>query len=140
MCIKNSDISVKHRSNAIDKLVGERLRMRRLLLRMSQRQLAKILGLTFQQVQKYEKGSSCISAGRLWNLSEILNVPIHYFFQGANENLAKAINTDASNGKNDPMVQTETIKLVYNYYKLQNRQLAGQIFDLLDRIANLQKK
>ena len=66
-----------------DKHVGSRLRMRRLMLDMSQTDVADALGLTFQQLQKYEKGSNGISASRLQHLSQILQVPVPFFFEGA---------------------------------------------------------
>jgi transcriptional regulator with XRE-family HTH domain len=69
--------------NPTDKHVGSRVRMRRLMLDMSQTDLADGLGLTFQQVQKYEKGSNRISASRLQQLCQILQVPVPFFFEGA---------------------------------------------------------
>jgi transcriptional regulator with XRE-family HTH domain len=69
--------------NPTDKHVGTRVRMRRLMLDMSQTQLGDALGLTFQQVQKYEKGSNRISASRLQHISQILQVPVPFFFEGA---------------------------------------------------------
>jgi transcriptional regulator with XRE-family HTH domain len=69
--------------NPTDKHVGSRLRMRRLMLGMSQTVIADALGLTFQQVQKYEKGANRISASRLQQLSQILQVPVPFFFEGA---------------------------------------------------------
>jgi transcriptional regulator with XRE-family HTH domain len=67
----------------VDRHVGIRVRMRRLMLEMSQEKLGDELGLTFQQVQKYEKGSNRIGAGRLHQLSHILDVPVSFFFEGA---------------------------------------------------------
>jgi transcriptional regulator with XRE-family HTH domain len=69
--------------NPIDKHVGSRVRMRRLTLDMSQSKLADALGLTFQQVQKYEKGANRIGASRLQHISQILDVPVPFFFEGA---------------------------------------------------------
>jgi transcriptional regulator with XRE-family HTH domain len=69
--------------NPTDKYVGSRVRMRRLMLHMSQERLADQLGLTFQQVQKYEKGTNRISASRLQEISHILEVPVPFFFEGA---------------------------------------------------------
>jgi transcriptional regulator with XRE-family HTH domain len=69
-------------NHPIDKHVGSRVRMRRLMLRMSQTALADQLGITFQQVQKYEKGTNRISASRLQGISQILQVPIPFFFEG----------------------------------------------------------
>jgi transcriptional regulator with XRE-family HTH domain len=69
--------------NPTDKYVGARVRMRRLMLDMSQTTLADALGLTFQQVQKYEKGTNRIGASRLQHISQFLQVPISFFFEGA---------------------------------------------------------
>ena len=69
--------------NPIDRHVGARVRMRRMLIGMSQEKLGEALGLTFQQVQKYEKGTNRISASRLQQISETLNIPLSYFFKGA---------------------------------------------------------
>jgi transcriptional regulator with XRE-family HTH domain len=69
--------------NPTDKHVGSRVRMRRLMLDMSQSYIADALGLTFQQVQKYEKGSNRISASRLQHIAQILQVPVAFFFEGA---------------------------------------------------------
>ncbi len=69
--------------NPTDKYVGSRVRMRRMMLGMSQEKLADALGLTFQQVQKYEKGTNRISASRLQAISQILDTPVHFFFDGA---------------------------------------------------------
>jgi transcriptional regulator with XRE-family HTH domain len=70
----------KRDPNFIDKHVGNRVRMRRLLIGMSQEKLGELLGITFQQVQKYEKGSNRISASRLYYLAQILGVPIQFFY------------------------------------------------------------
>src|SRR6266700_5426827 len=69
--------------NPIDKHVGRRVRMRRLMLDMSQTEVAGALGLTFQHVQKYEKGANRVSASRLQHISQILQVPVPFFFEGA---------------------------------------------------------
>jgi transcriptional regulator with XRE-family HTH domain len=75
--------TVKRATNPIDKHVGSRVRMRRMMLGMSQTTLANGLGLTFQQVQKYEKGTNRMGAGRLQHVSHILQVPVPFFFEGA---------------------------------------------------------
>jgi transcriptional regulator with XRE-family HTH domain len=71
------------RVNPVDKFVGSRMRMRRLLLNMSKTEIGDALGLTFQQVQKYESGANRIGAGRLQQLCQILRVPVAFFFEGA---------------------------------------------------------
>ena len=73
----------KKAPNPIDKHVGSRVRMRRMMLGMSQEKLGDALGLTFQQVQKYEKGTNRIGASRLQQISLILQVPVSFFFEGA---------------------------------------------------------
>ena len=74
---------VKKAPNPVDKHVGGRVRMRRMMLDMSREKLGDALGLTFQQVQKYEKGTNRISASRLQHISHILQVPVPFFFEGA---------------------------------------------------------
>src|SRR5258708_13960027 len=73
----------KKSPNSTDKHVGSRVRMRRMMLEMSQTELGNDIGLTFQQVQKYEKGTNRIGAGRLHEISRILQVPISFFFEGS---------------------------------------------------------
>jgi transcriptional regulator with XRE-family HTH domain len=80
-------------TNSIDKHVGARVRMRRMMLKMSQTSLGNALGVTFQQVQKYEKGTNRIGAGRLQQIAGLLQVPIEFFFEGAPA-------TAASSGRN----------------------------------------
>src|SRR5438105_3475779 len=76
-------LTVKKTPNPIDKHVGSRVRMRRMMLGMSQEKLGDALDLTFQQVQKYEKGTNRIGASRLQEISHILQVPVSFFFEGA---------------------------------------------------------
>ena len=75
----------KTKPNPTDRHVGARVRMRRLMLDMTQTELGDGLGLTFQQVQKYEKGSNRIGASRLQHIAEILQVPISFFFEGTGD-------------------------------------------------------
>src|ERR1700678_1752014 len=81
--IKENQVMAKKAPNPIDKHVGSRVRMRRMMLGMSQEKLGDALGLTFQQVQKYEKGTNRIGASRLQQISHILQVPVAFFFEGA---------------------------------------------------------
>ena len=78
---KSPDCLHKNNSNTLDILIGKRIRLRRQNLAYSQDKLGQMIGLTFQQIQKYESGKNRISASRLWELSQILNIPINYFFQ-----------------------------------------------------------
>ena len=79
------------RATLTDKNIGNRVRMRRLELRMSQQTLAKQLGITFQQVQKYENGTNRVAAARLERISEVLDVPIHFFFEMADKSRPPAL-------------------------------------------------
>jgi transcriptional regulator with XRE-family HTH domain len=81
--IDASNIMAKKSPDPTDRHVGSRLRMRRMMLRMSQTELGDVLGVTFQQVQKYENGTNRIGAGRLQRVAETLQVPITFFFEGA---------------------------------------------------------
>jgi len=76
--------------NPVDRYVGSRVRMRRIMLGMSQEKLGEALGLTFQQVQKYEKGTNRVGASRIQQISEILQVPVSFLFEGGPTGLAKA--------------------------------------------------
>lgn len=68
--------------NQVDQHIGARMRLRRLMMNVSQERLAELLGLTFQQVQKYEKGVNRVAASRLWDVAKALDVPVSYFFEG----------------------------------------------------------
>ncbi len=97
----------------VDVHVGGRVRLRRTLLGMSQTDLAGALGLTFQQVQKYERGFNRIAASRLYHLCHILDVPVGYFFEGLKEG-APTWSPD------DVMVKRETLELVRAYYRIRD--------------------
>ena len=75
----------KRDPNFVDRHVGNRVRMRRLLVGMSQEKLGELLGITFQQVQKYEKGSNRVSASRLFQISRVLGVPVQFFYDELKE-------------------------------------------------------
>jgi transcriptional regulator with XRE-family HTH domain len=108
-------------SNEIDLHLGKRLRRRRRLLGLTQQQLAGAVGVRFQQIQKYECGANRISAARLWQLSEALEVPIGYFYDGlSNAPMAEqpAERTDA-NG--EMLARKETLDLIRAYYQLGER-------------------
>jgi transcriptional regulator with XRE-family HTH domain len=111
------------RDTKINKLIGERIKLRRSILKMSQQQLAEKMGLTFQQIQKYEKGINGAGAVRLWQLSQILHVPVTFLFAD--------ITTDMP-ALDDPMNRIETLNLVSNYYNINNRELAHHLFCLLE--------
>jgi len=76
------DIVVKKSANQVDALVGKKIRARRTAVDMSQSELGKALGITFQQVQKYESGTNRVGAGRLYDIAKLLGVPVSYFYEG----------------------------------------------------------
>jgi transcriptional regulator with XRE-family HTH domain len=97
----------------IDLHLGKRLRARRRLLGLTQQQLAEVVGVRFQQIQKYECGANRISASRLWNMAEVLNVPVSYFYEGL-ESTPRAINVAPSEPAN-----AESEDLIRAYYRLE---------------------
>src|SRR5205085_691083 len=109
----------------IDVHVGSRIRTRRIYLDMRQEELARKVGLTFQQVQKYESGANRVSASRLWEIAAILNMPVAYFFPTKNGE------DQAGNYSQDP----ESIQLVRLYYEMADPGMRQQLFDTVKRQA-----
>ena len=132
-------------NNAIDMHVGKRVRLRRTLMGMSQEQLGANLDITFQQVQKYERGSNRISASRLWDISQILDVPISFFFDDMSESTMQNSPRRISRGcgaadvdfeiVTDPMVRRETLELVRTYYTIHNPAVRKRIAEMVKSIA-----
>ena len=131
--------------NPIDVHVGNRIRLRRTLLGLSQEKLASLLGLTFQQVQKYERGMNRVGASRLWDIGKVLEVPINFFYEDMDKSVASQsprmfslpdsqpafLAEEDEVYDSDPMQRQETIELVKAYYKIPNRKAAKQMFDLI---------
>ncbi|MEM7441955.1 MAG: helix-turn-helix domain-containing protein [Pseudomonadota bacterium] len=115
------------------------VRARRALLGYSQERLGDAIGLTFQQVQKYERGTNRVSASRLWDLSAALGVPISYFFDGLDaESQAEALATFDSSGSafdDDLMGRRETLELVRAYYTINDPAVRRRIYDLARTIS-----
>lgn len=105
--------------NDIDVYLGKRLRRRRRLLGLTQQQLAGTVGVRFQQIQKYECGANRISAARLWQLSEALEVPVGYFYDGLSDRALKETGAEAEGG--EMFARKETLDLVRAYYLLGER-------------------
>ena len=132
-------------NNAIDMHVGKRVRLRRTLLGMSQEQLGTELNITFQQVQKYERGANRISASRLWDISQILDVPISYFFDDMSQDTMKSSPCRVSRGVEtldghgdqlrDPMARRETLELVRTYYTIEKPIVRKRISEMVKSIA-----
>jgi transcriptional regulator with XRE-family HTH domain len=130
------------RPSPIDVHVGSRIRLRRTLLGMSQERLGEALGLTFQQVQKYERGVNRVGASRLFDLSRVLDVPISFFFDDMPESLASTYGShigrrttgfsDSQDGfADDALNRRETLELVRAYYRITDPAVRKRVFDLI---------
>jgi transcriptional regulator with XRE-family HTH domain len=129
------------RPSPIDVHVGSRIRLRRTLLGMSQERLGESLGLTFQQVQKYERGVNRVGASRLFDLSRVLDVPISFFFDDMPDSLAAnfggvtnrrpgGVETQDPFG-DDTLSRRETLELVRAYYRITDPSIRKRVFDLI---------
>jgi transcriptional regulator with XRE-family HTH domain len=108
-------------STDIDLHLGKRLRRRRRLLGLTQQQLASVCGVRFQQIQKYECGANRISAARIWQLAEALDVPVGYFFDGLSSR-HEAMDDELPEGRNgEVLARKETQDLIKAYYLLGER-------------------
>jgi transcriptional regulator with XRE-family HTH domain len=125
--------------NPIDQHVGKRLRMRRLMLDMSQADIAEALGLTFQQVQKYEKGTNRISASRLQRLCQVLQVPVAFFFEGAPRaiGLPEPLEGKAESPAyvSDFLATSDGMALVKAFMRIGDAKLRRAIVALVQQVA-----
>jgi transcriptional regulator with XRE-family HTH domain len=119
--------------NPIDVHVGNRVRMRRLLLGMNQETLANALGLTFQQVQKYEGGANRVSASRLSAMAEILGVPISYFFGDLRPDNAEDNPEDQR--LREHLQRPETIEFIRLYYAIPDQKIRRQFLEMTKVLA-----
>ena len=133
----------------VDIHVGSRVRMRRTLLGMSQEKLGDALALTFQQVQKYERGANRIGSSRLFEISRILDVPVSFFFEEMSSEAASAgpltdsgdpPTADPEEFKRDPLAKRETLELVRAYYRITDPRVRKRVFELTKSIAADQSK
>jgi transcriptional regulator with XRE-family HTH domain len=135
----------KKAPNPIDKHVGSRVRMRRMMLSMSQEKLGDALGLTFQQVQKYEKGTNRIGASRLQQISNILQVPVSFFFDGAPhvpgtgryEGMGEA---PSPAYVSDFLASSDGLALTKAFTRIHDSKLRRRIVDLVEQIASGEKR
>ena len=127
----------KKAPNPIDKHVGSRVRMRRMMLSMSQEKLGDALGLTFQQVQKYEKGTNRIGASRLQQIANILQVPVSFFFEGAPHTAHSSGMAEAPSPAyvSDFLATSDGLSLTKAFMRIKNNKLRRRIVDLVEQIA-----
>lgn len=139
------------RPSPIDVHVGSRIRLRRSLLGMSQEKLGDALGLTFQQIQKYERGINRVGASRLFDLSRVLDVPISFFFDDMPEGLSpsgpaqahiRALGFAESQESfgNDILNKRETLDLVRSYWRITDPAVRKRLFDLVKSLASPEGK
>jgi len=131
-------VATKKAPNPIDKHVGSRVRMRRKMVPMSQELLADALGITYQQVQKYERGATRIAASRLQQMSRILQVPVEFFFEGA----PNASAPHGSNGSalsvaqiDDFISDSDGLRLIGAFMRINNAAMRRRILMLVQEVA-----
>lgn len=146
---RHSRARISGKPNPIDVHVGARLRLRRTLLGLSQEKLGEAIGLTFQQVQKYERGVNRIGASRLFELSRVLDVPVGYFFEEMDPAIESARRPapDSETGElseapaavyeGNPIMKRETLELVRAYLRIGDAQTRRRLFDLTKAIAHV---
>jgi len=139
----------EHRPSPIDVHVGSRIRLRRTLMGMSQEKLGEALGLTFQQVQKYERGVNRVGASRLFDLARVLDVPVSFFFDDMPEPLATAYGVppvrkaagfaeQVESFGDDTLHRRETLELVRAYYRITDPAVRKRVFDLIKSLAPIE--
>ncbi|AEI01181.1 uncharacterized HTH-type transcriptional regulator [Afipia carboxidovorans OM5] len=127
--------------NPVDKYVGSRVRMRRIMLGLSQEKLGDALGLTFQQIQKYEKGTNRIGASRLHQIADILQVPVSFLFEGgpsSNVILDGLGEAPSPAYVSDFLATSEGLALTRAFTRITDAKLRRSIVDLVEQIANTQ--
>jgi transcriptional regulator with XRE-family HTH domain len=131
---KTTSAMPKKQANPIDVQVGNRVRIRRMLIGMSQEKLGDLLGLTFQQVQKYEKGVNRIGAGRLYEVARILNVPVDFFYEGvggapglSDSEVAPPVLEFVSSG--------EGLQLSLAFMKIKDAKVRKRVLDLVKSLS-----
>lgn len=133
--------------NPVDVHVGSRVRLRRTLLGMSQERLGEAVGLTFQQIQKYERGANRIGASRLFEFSRILDVPVSFFFDDMPENNRTHERVNAwgiteqpqAAMEQDPLTRRETLELVRAYYRIADPQVRRRLFELAKSLGTVEE-
>jgi len=129
---------MKKSTGSIDKEIGSRVRMRRISIGMSQEKLGDLLGLTFQQVQKYEKGTNRISVSRLVDIARILSVDIHFFFNGI-KNLKSGVGFSEEEAPpyiSEVMSTPEGLQLIRTFTSIRNAKVRKSIVQLVAALAS----
>ena len=125
--------------NPVDRYVGSRVRMRRIMLGMSQEKLGEALGLTFQQVQKYEKGTNRVGASRIQQIAEILQIPVSFLFEGGPSGTVNADGTiegPSPSYVSDFLATSEGLALTRAFTRISDAKLRRSIVELVEQIAS----
>ena len=135
-------MTVAKKPNPIDIHVGSRVRLRRMLLSMSQEKLGQQMGLTFQQIQKYEKGTNRIGASRLYHISQLLEVPVQFFFDDAP---LAAGQTEGMAGMSEPKMENflyefistrDGLELIRAFVSIQDPKIRKRVVDLVRTLSS----
>nr|WP_321360076.1 helix-turn-helix transcriptional regulator [uncultured Hyphomonas sp.] len=128
--------------SGIDRVVGQRIRWRRRELKLSQEQLAELLSLTFQQVQKYEKGVNRVSAGRLFEIASVMGVEVSYFYDGAETQQEGSLpfrfaeGGGSNEGPRAPVLDAETLDLIAAFQKIEDDSLRKSLLNTVRAAAS----
>jgi len=131
-------------TTAIDEHIGQRIQLRRVMLGLSQKDLAEKCGVSFQQIQKYETAGNRISASRLFDLSVILETPVSFFFRGLPGNTPEETRSGrrplhvSDGGRDDPLTKNETLQLVNLYWRLGTDEQRKMILGMLRALNGLE--
>ena len=138
---------LKGRPDPIDKYVGSRVRGRRVGMRLSQTKLGNAIGVTFQQIQKYENGANRIGASNLFKIAKALGIEVAFFYEGMPDSLVNKpgrsksglAETPRSTFESDPMTSRESIEMMHNYFRIPDPVVRRRLHQLLKSLANPSK-
>lgn len=136
---------MKKAPSPVDRHVGSRVRMRRITVGLSQERLGEALGVTFQQIQKYEKGSNRISASRMQNIAQVLGVPVSFFFDGSprDESIAMAVgfaDSAQADYTADIFATAEGVALARAFASIEDPKVRRRVVDLVTTLVEGQRK
>ena len=123
----------------VDAYVGKRLRLRRTMMGLSQEAIAKAVGITFQQVQKYEKGANAMNAGRLYEFAQVMHVPVAYFFEGLELPSGAAGFAEeavAFDHKNRAVSDRESLEIMKAFKRIKEQVIRKRLADLVRAVAD----
>lgn len=127
--------------SAIDEHIGQRVQLRRVMMGLSQKDLARVCGVTFQQIQKYETAGNRISASRLFELSTALDTPVSFFFLGLPGNVPEETRSGrrpthvSDGGADDPLGKNESLEIIKLYWKLPNDDQRKMVMKMLKSLT-----